>query len=111
MKAGGLLCALEQFNALFGLKRSHLLYSVAETVSPTLQGKDITMQDALDAVETAKVYYKRLRLDEEVNRFYDRTVAMAQKHTIGQAQLPRYIYGSQYGMHSNSKGLLSPALL
>ena len=84
---------------------------MAETVSLTLQGKDITMQDALDAVETAKVYYKRLCSDKEVNRFYDRTVAMAEKHTIEQAQLPRYIYGSQYGIHSNSKGLLSPALL
>ena len=90
LNAGGLLRALEQFSALFGLKPSHLLYSAAEIVSLTLQRKDITMQDALDAVETAKVYYKRLRSDEEFNRFYDGTVAIAEKHTIGQPQLPRY---------------------
>ena len=91
LKAGDLLRALEQFSALFGLKFSHLLYSAAETVSLTLQRKDITMQDALDAVETAKVYYKRLRSDEEFNRFYDGTVAMAEKHTIGQPQLPVWL--------------------
>ena len=37
LKAGGLLRALEQFSALFGLKLSHLLYSTTETVSLTLE--------------------------------------------------------------------------
>ena len=58
LKAGGLLHVLEQFNTLFGLKLSHLLYSAAETVSLTLQRKVIAMHDALGAVETAKSYYK-----------------------------------------------------
>ena len=91
LKAGGLLHALEQFNTLFGLKLSHLLYSAAETVSLTLQRKDIAMHDALGAVETAKTHYKRLRSKKEFDLFYDGTAAMAVKHRIGQPQqLPRY---------------------
>ena len=64
LKAGGLLHALNQFSTLFGLKLSHLLYSAAETVSLTLQRKDITLQDALCAVEVATSYYRRLRSEE-----------------------------------------------
>jgi hypothetical protein len=58
LKAGGLLHALNQFSTLVGLKLSHLLYSAAETVSPTLQRKHITLQDALCVVEVATAYYR-----------------------------------------------------
>ena len=89
LKANGLLHALEQFSTLFGLRLSHLLYSAAETVSLTLQRKDIAIKDALDAVESAKAYYVRLRSDVEFSTFYDDTVQMAKKCKIGEPQLPR----------------------
>ena len=41
LKASGLLHALEAFSSLFGLKLAHLLFSVAEQVSSTMQSKDI----------------------------------------------------------------------
>ena len=39
MKAGGLLNQLEKFNTFFCLKLSHLVFSPAEQLSYTLQGK------------------------------------------------------------------------
>ena len=54
MKANGLLQSLEKFNTLFGLMLSHRLFSAVEQVSLVLQKKNIAIQDALAAVETAK---------------------------------------------------------
>ena len=86
-KAGGLLQSLEKFNTLFGLRLSHLLFSAAEQVSLTLQRKDVALNDALNAVDAAKQFFKKTRSDEN---FYDRTVTKAQEHDIGQPELPRY---------------------
>ena len=90
LKAGGLMQSLEKFSTVFGLSLSHLLFSAAEQVSLTLQKKNIALQDALTAVEAAKSYFKRIRSDEEFNRFYDNTVALAEQHKISQPELPRY---------------------
>lgn len=96
LKAGGLLHALNQFSTLFGLKLSHLLYSAAETVSLTLQRKDITLQDTLCAVEVATAYYRRLRSEEEFDRLYDRTVVLAD-YRNGQPQLHLEIDEGRHG--------------
>ncbi len=89
-KAGGLLLSLEKFSTLFGLRLSHLLFAAAEQVSLTLQKKDIALNEALSAVEVAKKFFKRTRSDESFNGFYDKTVTIAQEHSIGQPELPRY---------------------
>ena len=59
-------------------------------MSLVLQKKNISIQDALSAVDAAKIYYHRLRSEEEFNRFYVATVQIAEQHTIGQPELPRY---------------------
>ena len=46
--------------------------------------------DALSAVEAAKSYYQRLRVEDEFNRFFDATVKIAEKHKIGKPELPTY---------------------
>ena len=89
LKAGGLLHSLEKFSSLFGLRLSYLLFSAAEQVSLTLQQKDISLNDALNAVDVAKQFFKKRRSDENFNSFYDLTVTTAQKHGIGQPELPR----------------------
>ncbi len=88
LKAGGFLQSLEKFNSLFGLRLAHTLFCAAEQVSLALQ-KNISIQDALSAVDAAKAYYQRLRSEEEFNRFYDATVQIAEQHTIGQPELPK----------------------
>ena len=48
LKAGGYLAQMESFSTYFGLKLSHLLFSGAEQLSLTLQGKDTTIQEAAE---------------------------------------------------------------
>ena len=52
-KASGLLQLLEKLNTLFGLKLSYLLF-----ITAALQKKNIGIQDALSAVDAAKVHFK-----------------------------------------------------
>ena len=55
LKAGGYLQSLEKLDTLFGFKLAHTLFYAAEQVSFALQKKNITMQDALSAVDAVKV--------------------------------------------------------
>ena len=82
LKAGGLLHALEVFSTLFGLKLAHLLFSVAEQVSSTLQSKDITLKESLVSVSTAKKFYLRIRADNEFEHFYSSTTQLASKYGV-----------------------------
>ena len=75
--ASGLLHSMEKFSICFGLRLGYNLFSAAENVSLTLQRKNISMQDALSAVDSAKQYFKRVRSEEEFNCFYDKTVSLA----------------------------------
>ena len=69
-KAAGFLQSLEKFNTLFGLRLAHTLFCAAEQVSVVLQKKNISLSDALSAVDAAKkAYYHRLRSEEEFNGF------------------------------------------
>ena len=91
IKAGGLTHLLEKFSTLFGLQLSHIFFSTAEQVSFTVQRKDIALDDALSAVDAAEQFFKRTRCDENfTDKFYDKTVADADKHNIGHPELPRY---------------------
>ena len=90
LKAGGFLHSLEKFSTLFGLRLAHTLFGAAEQVSLALQKINISIQDALSAVDAAKAYYHRLRSEEEFNRFYDATVQIAEQHQIGLPELPKY---------------------
>ena len=81
--------SLEKFSTLFGLELSHLLFSASEQVSLTLQTKNIALHDALFAVDAAKIFYKRTRSDETFDKFYEKLVSTARKHSIGEPELPQ----------------------
>ena len=68
----------------------YLIFGASETLSKSLQGKDTTVQEALSAVNLAKAFYRRQRVDEAFSHFYDEVVDIAQKMSIGGPQLPRY---------------------
>lgn len=70
LKAAGLLSALENFS-LFGLKLGCLIFGASETLSKPLQGKDSTHQEALAAINLAKIFYRRQRTDEAFHHFHD----------------------------------------
>lgn len=46
LKAAGILASLEKFSILFGLKLGYIPFTTAEQVSKSLQGKDVTLQEA-----------------------------------------------------------------
>ena len=88
LKANG-LSALEKFSTLFGLKLGFLIFSASETLSVSIQGKDITLQEALAAVNLARAFYRQQRTEQAFSQFYD-VVSTAERENIGEPQLPRY---------------------
>ena len=58
------------FSTYFGLKLSHLVFSGAEQLSLTLQGKDITVQEATTAAELTIQYLQRQRSDSTFDNFH-----------------------------------------
>ena len=95
---------------LFGLKLAHILFGATEQVSLLLQRKDIAIQEALSGVDTAKAYFKRLRSEEEFERFYDASVQVAQQFSISQPVLPRRRRCCTSRVHF-TEGLLSSHVL
>ena len=90
LKAGGCLNSLEKLNTLFGLRLAHAPFGAIEQVSLLLQGKEVAMQEALPGVDAAKMYFRKLRSEEEFDHFYSVSVEIAEQHSIGQTQLLRY---------------------
>jgi len=72
VKAKGILVLMEKFSTYFGIELGFLVFAAAETLSNTLQGKDTSFQEVMAVVTLAKSFYKRIRKEEEYNRFYDR---------------------------------------
>ena len=72
MKAGGILHAMEKFCTFFGLHLSHLVFSATEQLSLSLQDKDTTVQEAIQASNLALNYLESQRSDEAFNYFYER---------------------------------------
>ena len=69
-KAGGFLAQMEKFSTFFGLKLSHLIFSGTEQLSISLQGKDTTVQESINAAELAVKFLERLRQESLFDEFY-----------------------------------------
>lgn len=89
LRANGILHTLERFETLFGLRLGYHLFGASENVSLTLQRKNISLQEALAAVKTAKSFYRRMRSHEEFIRFYTESVKIAKDLKIGEPVLQR----------------------
>ncbi|XP_065914462.1 zinc finger MYM-type protein 1-like [Dysidea avara] len=90
VKAKGILTLMEKFSTFFGIELGYLIFGPAEALSNTLQCKDTSFQEAMAAVTLAKSFYKRIRKEEECNRFYDRIVRKSVTAKIDSPCLPRY---------------------
>ena len=88
-KAGGFLAQMEKFSTFLGLKLSHLIFSGAEQLSITLQGKDTTVQESINAADLAVEFLERLRVDSSFDEFYSQVVE-ASKDLTSLPTLPRY---------------------
>ena len=74
MKANGFLQQMERFSLFFGLKLGYLVFNVTERLSCTLQEKDTTVQEAIQAAALTERHLRQIRSDEEYDRFYERVV-------------------------------------
>ena len=88
-KAGGFFAQMEKFSTFFGLKLSHLVFSGTEQLSISLQGKDTTVQESINAAELAVKFLERLRQESLFDEFYSGVVE-ASKELTSSPTLPRY---------------------
>ena len=95
-KASGLLALMDNFQTVFGLKLSFMVFSAMEQLSRTLQTSDINAQEACSAATQAGHFLKRQRSDEQFTAFYRDMVKEAEDLTQPptlprQRQIPRRI--------------------
>lgn len=72
--ACGLLALMDKFSVYFGLKFSFIVFAITEQVSTTLQSKDLTAQEAINAVDMAVQFFNRQRNDSAFVNLYKITV-------------------------------------
>ena len=78
-------CNPRQFLRFFGMHLSRKIFSVSEQFSRTLQTKDISMSDALKAVDITLSSFRNQRRDVVFDQFYDSVVLVlsaGKKHLI-----------------------------
>ena len=90
MKAGGILASMQKFETYIGLQLAYTLFGASESLSRSLQAKDLSIQEALSAVNLAKGFYKHQRTEQTFNFCYDKAVHNAESLQIGRLVLPRY---------------------
>ena len=74
MKAGGFLQQMEKFETFFGLQLGFMVFGVTEQLSVTLQGKNTTVQEAIEAAVLTEKHLRSLRKDAEFDRFFENVV-------------------------------------
>ena len=90
MKAGGILASMQRFQTYFGLQLAYTLFDALESLSRSLQAKDLSIQEAVSAVNLAKGFYKHQRTEQAFNFCYDKAIHNAESLQIGRPVLPRY---------------------
>ena len=101
LKAGGYLSTMERFSAFFGLKLSHLIFSATEQLSITLQGRNTTMQEAVESANLAIKFLQSQRNDDTFDRFYSRITEDSEQLTSEPA-LPRYRRAPRLDVNSSN---------
>ena len=88
MKAGGFLNTMQKFAPFFRLKLSFLIFSATEHLSITLQGKNITVQEAVSASNVTKRFLDKQRTDRCFDIFFERVLSDS-KDITSEPVLPR----------------------
>ena len=89
LKAGGFLVQMEKFSTFFGLKLSLFVFAASEQLSLSLQGKDTTVLEAVNASALCRSYVTSLHSFEKFEVFYQSVVKSAKGLTSAPV-LPRY---------------------
>ena len=89
MKSWGPSCPYEKLSTFFGHRLSHLIYSRTEQLSPTLQGKETTIQQGPMAAELTIQFLERQRSNSSFAYFYPKVIEDS-KELSSRPTLPRY---------------------
>ena len=65
---------MQKFSTCYALKLSYLVFSATEQLSLTLQAKDTTMQEAVQASKLAVNFLERQRADDAFDAFYSQVL-------------------------------------
>ena len=87
-KTGMTSAKMVQFQPNVGLKLSFLVFSCTDQLSRTLQGRDITIQEAMGGDVLAESHLRRQRNEEAFDRFYDFVIELSENLTE-ELELPR----------------------
>ena len=88
VKASGFNRQLQLFNTFFGLKMCQLIFTPAEQLSRTLQGRDTTIQEARQAASVTESYLRKQRTDDNFDKFFD-YVVLQSSNVTEEPTLPR----------------------
>ena len=70
MKAGGYLNFVQKFSTHYTLKLSHLVFLATKQLSLTIQGRDTTVQETVQASKLAVNFLERQRTDNAFDALY-----------------------------------------
>ena len=88
-KAGGIYHSLQTFDLFFGVMLSERLFGITDSLSSSLQGKNITAFDAKHAAETVCKTLTGLRTDSEFDAFWKSAITKSQQMQLSEPALPR----------------------
>ena len=88
-KTGGYVALMDKFSTYFGLKLSFLIFSATEQLSVTLQGRNTTIQEAVQSSNLTIKFLEQQRKDVRFDVFYSRLVQDS-KDLTSEPVVPRY---------------------
>ena len=78
---GGQMALMKKFSTFFGLKFLHLVFSDAEQLPTTIQGKDTSIEDATHKATLLASFYQSQRTDAAFDKFYHSVVSDSEGKT------------------------------
>ena len=87
-KAGGIHRTLQTFECLFGMMLSERFFGITDSLSSSLQGKNVTTFDAKNAAETVSKKLLSPRSDTEFDLFWTNNTSRAQELQLSEPSLP-----------------------
>ena len=87
-KAGGILHNLQTFNLLFGVMLSEIFFGITDSLSWSLQGKNVSAFDANHTTETVCRAISGLRTDAKFETFWENARSKVQQLDWAKFELP-----------------------
>ena len=88
-KAGGIHKNMENFDVCFGIMLGEKFFGITDSLSSSLQGKNVTACDAKAASNTVCEKLVKMRADSEFDTFWERATTKAEELQLTDPTVPR----------------------